>query len=94
MPWHHAVGASHTCSVQARNTLWHLTRTHPLTLTPRACAQGYRNPDLLTKLVEHDGIQQLGSALPKDVYDAENLPAGNYIGEGDLQQRASGAHRV
>jgi len=33
--------------------------------------KGYRNPDLLTKLVEHWGIAQHGSALSKEVFDAE-----------------------
>eukprot|EP00798_Chlamydomonas_sp_ICE-L_P019119 gene19119-25726_t len=44
-----------------------------------AYLQGYRNPDLLTKLVEHSGIQEKGSAFPKDFFDPDALSAGNYI---------------
>eukprot|EP00798_Chlamydomonas_sp_ICE-L_P012560 gene12558-15783_t len=41
--------------------------------------KGYRNPNLLTKLVEHSGIQETGSAFSIDVFHPDALPKDNYI---------------
>jgi HCNGP-like protein len=43
--------------------------------------KGYRNPDLLTKLVEHWKVEQYGSAFDKEAFDPAGLPEEDKIGK-------------
>jgi HCNGP-like protein len=36
-------------------------------------SRAYRNPSFLQKMVEHSGIKEFGSNLPKEVFDPDNL---------------------
>jgi hypothetical protein len=41
-------------------------------------SKGYRNPDFLTKIVEHFGIVEHGSGYPKALFDPEGLCAEDF----------------
>ena len=57
--------------------------------------KGYRNPDLLTKLVEHWGVDQYGSAFDQAVFDPKGLPEEDKIGEHrSAGCRASPSHMI
>eukprot|EP00976_Prorocentrum_cordatum_P109692 1195061-Prorocentrum_minimum.AAC.8 len=42
-------------------------------------SKGYRNPDFLQKITTHFNIKELQSHFPKDVFDPEGYPAGDYF---------------
>ena len=38
----------------------------------------YKNPDFLQKMVDHFGIDHVGSCFPKEVFDPKKLPEEDY----------------
>ncbi len=43
--------------------------------------RAYKNPDFLQKMVEHFGIEDIGSCYPKEVFDPTHLPKEDYYKE-------------
>ena len=50
----------------------------------------YRNPDFLQRMVEHFGVQELGTAFPPSIFDPWGLPQEDYISRCRVQLRHAG----